>query len=181
MPVIVFIALVAAVFSSRRLYFAKMPAVNTKRQQKNDTRTRSAAIAEDVDSVLSDIEARLTHNPGELEDVDDSPQMIFMDFAGQRMYYLMHHVFISAELSVYIVVFSLVNHLFRFLTHHLVLITAIGCTPGRLIMVLLMLLRHRRNDRLENVPRQLHFVAVLATLSFLAAAIIFLAVAAPLK
>merc|ERR1712096_194204 len=60
------------------------------------------------ESVIPDIIARLTR---ELDDVDDSPQMIFMDFAGQRMYYLMHHVFISAELSVYIVVFSLAEPL----------------------------------------------------------------------
>ena len=34
-------------------------------------------------------------------------KMTIFDFAGQRMYYVMHHIFISPRLSIYLVVFSL--------------------------------------------------------------------------
>ena len=68
-------------------------------------------VAEDVSSVVPDIIARLNRDPEEAQDVDDRPQAFFLDFAGQRMYYLMHHVFISEELSIYLVVISLAEAL----------------------------------------------------------------------
>jgi hypothetical protein len=68
---------------------------------------RTDVVKADIDDVVPSIIERLNRNPDEIEDADDRPQAIFMDFAGQSMYYLMHHIFISPELAIYLVVFSL--------------------------------------------------------------------------
>jgi GTPase SAR1 family protein len=63
-------------------------------------------LTSDVDGVVGRVVDRL--RDGRAAE-DDAPQAVFMDFAGQEMYYLMHHIFISEELSIYLVLFSLAD------------------------------------------------------------------------
>eukprot|EP01047_Picozoa_sp_COSAG01_P002169 COSAG01_NODE_56_length_31088_cov_39.354771_5_plen_1355_part_00 len=80
----------------------------SRARHKQSTRSaRVKSVATDINSVVHLVVERLSSNSDELQHTDEGPQATFMDFAGQRMYYLMHHIFISSELSIYLVVFSL--------------------------------------------------------------------------
>ena len=46
---------------------------------------------------------------GTMDNIITEPKMTILDFAGQRMYYHMHHLFITEQLSIYLVVFNVAD------------------------------------------------------------------------
>ena len=68
-------------------------------------RLAAAAVAyEGVDALRSGTASVAGAPPAE-----EQPTLTILDFAGQRMYYQMHHIFITAALSIYVAVFNLAH------------------------------------------------------------------------
>jgi hypothetical protein len=59
--------------------------------------------------VMARVEAIVAEHGAAL--VDDAPQMVVHDFAGQRMYYVLHQVLLTEDLTIYVVTVSLEHEL----------------------------------------------------------------------